>query len=152
MSIRETLAKEMLVRPKTRSRSNLEDITLSLLREGRSPYKDFLPLARMKWEIVSPGRPKIENQYHSGLGLLEGGICNTICTHPPLALSGLNHRGSKIGVFRVCFRALLLPPFFPHSSALFPLQALCPSLTPFPLFTSPFIPLLKTLIFGRPMI
>ena len=43
----------------------------------------------------------------------------------------LNHRGTSIRVFRACFRAPFLPPFFPHSSSLFPLQALQPSLTPF---------------------
>ena len=37
----------------------------------------------------------------------------------------LNQRGTKIRVFRVCFRAPFLPPFFPHFSLLFPLQALC---------------------------
>ena len=37
----------------------------------------------------------------------------------------LNQRGTKIRVFRVCFRAPFLPPFFPHFSPLFPLQALC---------------------------
>ena len=36
----------------------------------------------------------------------------------------LNHRGTKIRVFRVCFRPLFLPPFFPRFSPLFPLQAL----------------------------
>ena len=37
----------------------------------------------------------------------------------------LNQRGTKIRVFRVCFRTPFLPPFFPHFSPLFPLQALC---------------------------
>ena len=32
----------------------------------------------------------------------------------------LNHSGTKIRVFRVCFWAPLLPPFFPHSSLGFP--------------------------------
>ena len=33
----------------------------------------------------------------------------------------LNHRGTNIRFFRVCFRTPFLPPFFPHSSPLFPL-------------------------------
>ena len=37
----------------------------------------------------------------------------------------LNQRGTKIRLFRVCFRAPFFPPFFPHFSPLFPLQALC---------------------------
>ena len=36
----------------------------------------------------------------------------------------LNQRGTKIRVFRVCFRAPFLPPIFPHFPTLFPLQAL----------------------------
>ena len=36
----------------------------------------------------------------------------------------LNHRGTKIRVFRVCCRAPLLPPFSPHFPPHFPLQAL----------------------------
>ena len=36
----------------------------------------------------------------------------------------LNHRGTRIRVFRVWFQAPFLPPFFPHFSSLFPLQAL----------------------------
>ena len=36
----------------------------------------------------------------------------------------LNQKGTKIRVFRVLFRAPFLPPFFPHVSPLFPLQAL----------------------------
>ena len=37
----------------------------------------------------------------------------------------LNQRGTKIRVFRVCFRTPFLPPFFAYFSPLFPLQALC---------------------------
>ena len=37
----------------------------------------------------------------------------------------LNQRGTKIRVFRVCFRTPFLPPLFPHFFPLFPLQALC---------------------------
>ena len=36
----------------------------------------------------------------------------------------LNHRGTKIRVFRVRFQAPFLPPFFPHFSPRFPLKAL----------------------------
>ena len=36
----------------------------------------------------------------------------------------LNHKGTKIRVFRGHFRAPFLPPFFPHFSPLFPLQGL----------------------------
>ena len=54
----------------------------------------------------------------------------------------LNQRGTKIRVFRVCFRAPFLPPFFPHSSPLFPLKALSPLLPHFslhlPLYPPPF--------------
>ena len=50
-----------------------------------------------------------------------------------------HHTGTKIRVFRVCFRAPFLLPFFPLSSPLFPLQALSP-LLPLPVFTSRFIP------------
>ena len=44
----------------------------------------------------------------------------------------LNQRGTKIRVFRVCFRTPFLPPFFPHFSPLFPLQALCILVPPLP--------------------
>ena len=40
--------------------------------------------------------------------------------------------GTKIRVFRVCFRAPFLPPSFLHPSSLFPLQALSPLLPLFP--------------------
>ena len=50
----------------------------------------------------------------------------------------LNHRGTKIRVLRVCFRAAFLPPFLPHLSPLFPLQAL---LTLPPLLPSLHLPL-----------
>ena len=34
----------------------------------------------------------------------------------------LNQRGTKIRVFRVCFRTPFLPPFFPHFSPSFPFR------------------------------
>ena len=36
----------------------------------------------------------------------------------------LNHGGTKISEFFECAFGLFLPPFFPHFSPLFPLQAL----------------------------
>ena len=42
----------------------------------------------------------------------------------------LNHRGTKMRVFRVCFRAPLLPPFFTGFSPLIPLQALFSPVSP----------------------
>ena len=51
----------------------------------------------------------------------------------------LNQRGTKIRVFRVCFRAPFLPPFFPHSPPFSP-SGPFHSPTTSPLFTSPFIP------------
>ena len=58
----------------------------------------------------------------------------------------LEHRGTKIRVFRVCFRAPFLPPFFPYSSPLFPLQALSPLLPPFSPLHLPFCDSQKTLV------
>ena len=57
-----------------------------------------------------------------------------------LGRTKLNHRGTKIRVFRVCFWAPFLPPFFPHFCRLFPLQALFTLPPLLPLFTSPSIP------------
>ena len=56
----------------------------------------------------------------------------------------LNQRGTKIRVFRACFRASFLPPLFPYSFILFPLQALSPLLPLFPSSPPPFIPPLLT--------
>ena len=44
----------------------------------------------------------------------------------------LNQRGTKIRVFRACCRTPFLPPFCPHFSPLFPLQALCILAPPLP--------------------
>ena len=54
----------------------------------------------------------------------------------------LNQRGTKIRVFRVCFRASFLPPFFLHFPPLFPLQALFTLPPLLPSFTSPLLPFL----------
>ena len=54
----------------------------------------------------------------------------------------VNHRGTKIRAFRVCFRAPFLPPFFPHFSPSFPftlpplLHSSLPPLSPLLLFSS----------------
>ena len=67
----------------------------------------------------------------------------------------LNHMGTKIRVFRVCFQAPFLPPIFPHSSPLFPLQALSPLLLLFPSSPPPLHPLLslpENSDLGTPMI
>ena len=67
----------------------------------------------------------------------------------------LNQRGTKIRVFRVCFRAPFLPPFSPHFSLLFPLQALFtfpPLLPSSPPPLSPLFRLPKNSDFGTPLI
>ena len=84
-------------------------------------------------------------------------------TRPPLNFHGiwkatkeyLNQRGTKIRVFRVCFRTPFLPPFFPHFSPLFPLQALCilaPLLPSSPPPSSPLFWLPEKSDLGTPLI
>ena len=65
----------------------------------------------------------------------------------------LNQRGTKIRVFRVWSRAPFLPPFFPHFSCLFLLQALFALPPLLPSSPPPFFPLFLTpgkLRFGYP--
>ena len=50
----------------------------------------------------------------------------------------LDSRGTKIRTFRVCLHSPFLPPFFPHSSPPFPLQAVSPFLPLSPLHPAPF--------------
>ena len=83
-------------------------------------YGACLEFSAISWEIWGQRRV-FHRVFRENLGL---GWFGAICWKATKEY--LNQRGTKIRVFRECFRTPFLPPFFPHFSPLFPLQALCP--------------------------
>ena len=129
-SVHDTLVASRL-RVSIRSRSDLclplhsgsSQVKPSFSRESGSVTAKS---ALVQWERYMPSVPRMKGVGHKNLYAIWKAIKEY-----------LNHRGTKIRIFRVCFWAPVLAPFFPHFPPLFPLQALFT----FPPLLPPHLPL-----------